>query len=161
MYCRFSFRRLKEAGGGRGTNCDEGVGRRKGRRREGTGGGGEKKGGNGRWGREGRVAGKSRGKRSGKAIRGKKRDGRGREGCVEGWGEGEEMSTIPTHLLQLMHSVLTYLQLIIRGHHLQFIELPYLLRVYVLLQLPCGIFVRERAPLDKIVRYNLTIGLCL
>ena len=127
--------------------------RRRGRRREGTGGGGEKKGGNGRRGGEGRVAGKSRKKRSGKAIRGKKRDGRGRE--------GEEMSTIPTHLLQLMHSVLTYLQLIIRGHHLQFIELPYLLRVHVLLQLPCGIFVWERAPLDKIVRYNLTIGFCL
>ena len=31
MYCRVSFKRLKEAGGGRGTNCvcEEGVGRRR------------------------------------------------------------------------------------------------------------------------------------
>ena len=36
MYCRVSFKRLKEAGGGRGTNCvcEEGVGGA-GRRREG------------------------------------------------------------------------------------------------------------------------------
>ena len=141
-------REQEEEEGENGREWKEGGGRR----REGTGGGG---------GEKGRVAGKSRGKRSEKAIRGKKRDGRGRKGGVEGWGEGEEMSTIHTHLLQLMYSVLTYLQLIIRGHHLQFIELSYLLRVHVLLQLPCGIFVWERAPLDKIVRYNLTIGLCL
>ena len=54
MYCRFSFRRLKEAGGGRGTNYvgEEGVGRRRGGGRGEEGREqeeeGEKKGGNGK-----------------------------------------------------------------------------------------------------------------
>ena len=131
-------------------------GRRRGRRREGAGGGGEKKGGNGR------VARKSRGRRS--ETGGKKRDGRvgkGEEGCVcvGGWGARGGKVNHTHSLLQLMHIV--YLQFIIRGHHLQFIEFAYLLGVHVLLQLPCGIFVWERAPLDEIVCHNLTIGLCL
>ena len=164
MYCRVSFRRLKEAGGGRGTNCvgGEGVGRRKGRRREGAGGGGGEKGRE-REVEERRESGREK-QREEEWKENKREEKRWeRKGGVCGGmgGRGGNVNPYITHLLQLMHRVLTYLQLIIRGHHLQFIELAYLLRVHVLLQLPCGIFVWERAPLDEIVCYNLTIGLCL